>query len=563
MTSYGLSMPGRGRSSWVLTEDTHWPWSSELEDARCAALGNSFHTNTVACLLDLAFAQMGLKEAIGSEEIVATAISKTTRPPEPDAPSQSGLSDSEREEREVTDDEKTVVGEHLMQELEENTTRFLTDEEILERSKQLSSRLVAAFIRRQEFRGSDVRLDLGSLYRPDSFPRGSIDPSRWLWHAAASYAFERSEHINVLELRALIHSFEWRLRSSKFSRCRALHLTDSIVALSVCVKGRSSARVLNRLLRRDMPKRVLEGHQTKESRAQARKALGKLKHQVLSAKSEDRYRECFTAFRNFQRLPESFTLPDFEEFDEMVAEFIEMLWETGEPKTQANYTLAAIQHFRPQAKHHLPWSWKLVKVWNQVEMPNRATPMSPEIAIAFAGLAFKWKQPIFGWLVLVGYALFLRTGELLALGPSDVTLAQSRAVVFVRSSKGTKRSFLPLERLEVTESTALQALRALLRLRRGQSTFWPESRRSFLETWHSLVAGLKLPPGFYKPYSLRRGGATSCYKNGATLDELVTKGRWQHLHTARVYLDTGLQALATLQLPTASPHASKQPHVIL
>ena len=39
-----------------------------------------------------------------------------------------------------------------------------------------------------------------------------------------------------------------------------------------------------------------------------------------------------------------------------------VLCKSGEPKSYANYTLAAIQHFRPQVKQHLPWSWKLVKV---------------------------------------------------------------------------------------------------------------------------------------------------------------------------------------------------------
>ena len=72
------------------------------------------------------------------------------------------------------------------------------------------------------------------------------------------------------------------------------------------------------------------------------------------------------------------------------------------------------------------------------------------------------------------------------------------------------------------------------------------------------IPGMKLlpissfHPGLFKPYSLRRGGATSAYKNGCPLDTLVSKGRWQHLHTARIYLDTGLQALTSLTLPTAS-----------
>ena len=221
----------------------------ELEDARCSALGNSFHTNTVAALLDMAFCKMGLKKLIGAKQIVKRFLEGLVRPPEP---AQTGglVSDSEGEERLDRDDTCSVAGEALMSNMELASERFKTDEELLQADRRLSAKLVSAFIRRQEYRGSDVRLDLGSLYRPESFPRGSIDTGRWLWHAAQAYAFERAEHINVLELRALIQTFEWRLRSSNFSRRRALHLTDSMVALSVCVKGRSSARVLNRLLKR-------------------------------------------------------------------------------------------------------------------------------------------------------------------------------------------------------------------------------------------------------------------------------------------------------------------------
>ena len=301
-----------------------------------------------------------------------------------------------------------------------------------------------------------------------------------------------------------------------------------------------------------MPRLVLEGNHTKESRARARRAVGKLRHQVLSSKSEERYAVCFRAFCSFHQLTPSFTLPEFEEFDEMVSEYIEMLWETGEPKSTANYTVAAIQHYRPQSKQRLPWSWKLVKVWNQVELPNRATPISPEMVLALAGVAFKWRQHIFGWLIIVGFALFLRTGELLKLQPEDVTFTPKKAIVFVQSSKGAKKVFLPLERLELVEPSALQAVKELLKRSKSGKPFWQESRRSFMDTWHSIVAELKLPHGFYKPYSLRRGGATSCYKNGCTLDELVTRGRWQHVHTARIYLDTGLQALATLKIPSAA-----------
>jgi hypothetical protein len=65
----------------------------------------------------------------------------------------------------------------------------------------LSVQMVQAFIRRQEYRGSDVRLDVGTLYRPDAFPRATVNPHRWLWHEAhAYYPFRVEEHISLLEL---------------------------------------------------------------------------------------------------------------------------------------------------------------------------------------------------------------------------------------------------------------------------------------------------------------------------------------------------------------------------
>ena len=66
-------------------------------------------------------------------------------------------------------------------------------------------------------------------------------------------------------------------------------------------------------------------------------------------------------------------------------------------------------------------------------------------------------------LLILGFALFLRTGEILQLTPEDVTMSRQKAVVFVKSSKGAKRMFLPLERLEIDEPSALQAIRELVK----------------------------------------------------------------------------------------------------
>ena len=309
--------------------------------------------------------------------------------------------------------------------------------------------------------------------------------------------------------------------------------------------------------------RVVAAGGDKEQRRKEREKIGKLRSQVVSNKTEERYQESYARFRLFHHLEFSFAMPDFTVFDDMVAEYIEFLWEEGEPKSYANYALASLQFFRPECKHHLPWSWKLVKVWNKLEVPQRATPLSPELLMAFAGQAFKWKQFELGWLLVIGFTLFLRTGELLSSKAQDVILRQNSGVVFLPSTKGSKRALLPLERIEISESSTILAFKAVLKHKRPGDLLWTQSRQTFMCLWHSLVDSLRLSNCNFFPYSLRRGGATSAYRAGSTLDQLVTKGRWQQVSTARLYLDTGLQALVALTLPAESKPCCKPQQELL
>ena len=108
-------------------------------------------------------------------------------------------------------------------------------------ARLLNVRLIHQYLRRMEFRGSDVRLDLQVVYRPDAAVRTTVDPRRWVWKTAQSY--ERNEHINLLELRAILRSLEWRARSASFHSCRFLHLSDS----QICFDKRSQQ------LKKDQP----------------------------------------------------------------------------------------------------------------------------------------------------------------------------------------------------------------------------------------------------------------------------------------------------------------------
>ena len=53
----------------------------------------------------------------------------------------------------------------------------------------------------------------------------------------------------------------------------------------------------------------------------------------------------------------------------------------------------------------------------------------------------------------------------------------------------------------------------------------------------------------FRPYSLRRGGATFWFGKHGSLDRILVQGRWMAARTARTYLNEGLAVLAEMSIP--------------
>lgn len=230
----------------VATDDVE-RWREEV--CRCAALGNSFHCPTVAVLLDLRWlwSRKVRTDLVGAKAILARwhqemqEISQERFHRERGDESGINMSESEAESLALLPERRMYQPKWLVPSEEWREA---------EKLKQMSQTIVHHYLRRMEFRGSDVRLDLGLLFKPDSAPRTSIDPGRWIWSVAHAYPFRTGEHINILELRSILHALEWRARTGAFHSTRFLHLSDSQICLAVLTKGRSSSRKLNRILRR-------------------------------------------------------------------------------------------------------------------------------------------------------------------------------------------------------------------------------------------------------------------------------------------------------------------------
>ena len=91
---------------------------------------------------------------------------------------------------------------------------------------------------------TDVRVEAGAPFRPKAWPRSAVDSAAWCWRIISGWSWNSQSHINSLEVRATTASFKWRLRSASGFSTRFFHGIDSLVALAVLSKGRTSARAL-------------------------------------------------------------------------------------------------------------------------------------------------------------------------------------------------------------------------------------------------------------------------------------------------------------------------------
>ena len=151
--------------------------------------------------------------------------------------------------------------------------------------------------------------------------------------------------------------------------------------------------------------------------------------------------------------------------------------------------------------------------------------------------------------LLLGFYGMLRTGEVLGIQCKDVTV-DSRlhtAVVALGFTKGGKRT-------GAAESITIQVTEVVRRLHQWKSANKPGTmltppahiwRKQFV----SALQALNLLEWEFRPYSLRRGGATFWFARHGSLDKILVQGRWMAARTARTYLNEGLAVLTELDIP--------------
>ena len=288
---------------------------------------------------------------------------------------------------------------------------------------------------------------------------------------------------------------------------------------------------------------------TKEERKKVRKQLGTLKSLTVMPRTKARYQVALDKFFGFLQR-EGLSLPKRrQDLDNLVGDYLEHLWSEGEGRAAGSNILAALQDFDPKLRGQMPSSWRLMKTWTSNELPNRAPPLPESVLKAMVGWAVMHEHYTFGLSLLVAYYTLLRTGELLALQAWNIHMSSPHepAVISLGLTKSGKRQGAA-ESVTLTEVKVLKLL-WFWKQNVPAHTFLTAKPHQWRDLFDQCLKGIRVTDWEFRPYSLRRGGATSMFVKIGSLDRILVLGRWSAVKTAKIYINSGLALLADLQIP--------------
>jgi integrase len=155
---------------------------------------------------------------------------------------------------------------------------------------------------------------------------------------------------------------------------------------------------------------------------------------------------------------------------------------------------------------------------------------------------------------LVSFDCLLRVGEMTRIVYSDVVRANDPRL---GSAHPTMAIRLPRTKTGLNQWVSMHnpvvasILHAYL-LRRSfgrHDRVFPFSAGQFNRSLHSVAAALKVDHIPYVAHSFRHGGATCAYLSGSTIEQIVHRGRWRRLESARRYIQAGPALMASWTIP--------------
>lgn len=277
-----------------------------------------------------------------------------------------------------------------------------------------------------------------------------------------------------------------------------------------------------------------------------RQALGALSDIIVSEATKSRYQSAVATLFHWMQTENEKMPATVEDFDLFLCKYVEFLWQDGEGRSVASNTVAGIQFMKPTLRKRLVCTWRLLGAWAKREMPARAPPLTVYLVEAMAGLAMSHNEPQVATALMLGFYGLLRTGELLKLSAQDFSIGKSPRVLVINLglTKGGARQGA-LESVTVDNLTVVNMVDVFCKRSSRGDKLLPKGNAHFRMTFNQLLKELCLDDWGFRPYSLRRGGATEHFRRFNSLSATTVRGRWSSAKMARIYLNDGLATLAS------------------
>ncbi len=295
--------------------------------------------------------------------------------------------------------------------------------------------------------------------------------------------------------------------------------------------------------------KVFSGRFSRTERANRRKSIN-LDDAALGDKTRERY------YLSLRKLLD-FVGPCNELYflDVRACEWIRKMWKEGEPLLTIGDALSALHFYEPSTKRGIPHAWKLFAVWRKVEIPSRAPPLTWYIVKAFASYEISCGNLEMATGLMLAFHCLLRTGELLSLNLDEITVSKTQGLCSLIGTKSGKRNAAN-EVISITDPLVLQLLQELFKHRRFHgdcaTRLYSSSSAVFRKRFNFLCTHFGLQTFVFRPYSLRRGGATAFFQKTQSMEATLIRGRWESSRVARIYITDGLSFLPSLKMTSFS-----------
>ena len=250
-------------------------------------------------------------------------------------------------------------------------------------------------------------------------------------------------------------------------------------------------------------------------------------------------------------LPELEDVQGPAQLDSAVANWVERAWEDGETLYVVSNALCGLHFFEPMTKHCIPSAWRLFATWRKLEWPSRAPPLTCGIVMSLANYAVSHGDIFFAALLRLGFFGLLRTGELMSLVGTDLLCNRRQLLISLKGTKSGKRNAAD-ETVAVENDFTLLIVSTVLDILTSRNALshklWEFSPQSFRNHFDAYLRRFNIQHLLFRPYSLRRGGATHLFQVTGSMEVALVKGRWSSNKVARVYISDGLSKLPDLVL---------------